>query len=146
VIEAWATWDDGHRLASQALATAALGTVVHDPLSYAKFADLRNDAKNVPGGLDEWPLIEIRYRLLLYRTAVALEQTPLGLPRYKRHGSAHKVDPAQYTNANALHAQMLVTAWVGNCTPRTGTSTTTAPDGADRSYEPPWPGGGSAEA
>jgi hypothetical protein len=110
VTEAWASWQDGYLMAAQALATAALGTVVHDLLSYEKFAQLKNEWLN-PEALDEWPLIEIRYGLLMYRTAVAVERTDVGLPGYNRHGSAHKVDPAQYTEANALHSLMLVTAW-----------------------------------
>ena len=108
--EAWAAWDTGYVMAAQALATAALGTVVHDLLSYEHFAELKRAWRN-PATLDEWPLIEIRYGLLMFRTAVAVERTDVGLPGYNRHGSAHKVDPAQYTNANAVHSLMLVTGW-----------------------------------
>ncbi len=108
--EGWAVWETGHRTAAQALATATLGTVVHDLLSYEKFAALRNEWRR-EDALDGWPLIEIRYGLLMCRTAVAVEQTHHQLPGYNRHSSAHKVDAVQYTPANALHGLMLVTAW-----------------------------------
>jgi hypothetical protein len=110
VTEAWASWEHGHLMAAQALATAALGTIVHDLLSYEKFAELKHDWRGAEA-LDERPLIEIRYGLLMCRTAVAVERTDIGLTGYNRHGSAHKIDPAQYTEANAMHGLMLVTAW-----------------------------------
>jgi hypothetical protein len=85
--EAWTVWGDGHRMAAQALATAALGTVVHELLAYDKFASLKNEWRGEDHDpLDHISLFEMRRGLLMVRTAIALEKTDYAIPGYNRHG------------------------------------------------------------
>ena len=97
---------DGHYAPAQSHAAAALTQLVHDNLGHAQLHDARrafeqHDPMHVEMGM-------FRITALLRTLARALHRTDDARPGFNRHASAHGVATAQYSEANALAAMLLL--------------------------------------
>lgn len=108
---------DGHWEAAQALASTTLTAVLdalHDGLSLRRrSARYQEQAKE----WEEQSYLSLRQVLVRWFIGLALDGFDVrqgdSVPtRYNRHASVHTVDPAQYTEPNALSALLVANAYV----------------------------------
>lgn len=107
--EALETYTSGYLWSAQALATAALGSVIHQQLGHQTWKDARQAVDDLDP--EEAGIRLFRFSALIGALATAIERNYPGDPaphRYNRHASAHGVDVKQYTPVNSLAALMLV--------------------------------------
>jgi len=116
------TYRSGYWLAAQALAAAALSTAIHDHLD-RKFGKAKRDFERTED-VDELELIDWRIGMVPSAIFRAIDDYDYMTgaperPHFNRHASLHRVEPPQYSEANALAATMLLVCvvreleWIG---------------------------------
>jgi hypothetical protein len=99
---------DGHDAAAQALAAAALGDLIHEPLGHTHFAGARE--RMADHDLQEASVDHVRYLALERAMANAIIPTARKPEGFNRHGTLHG-DPSYYGGAEMLSALLLLAGW-----------------------------------
>jgi hypothetical protein len=111
--QGWDAWAAGLEVPSQAAAGVIIGDVLlrYGFEKFGRFREKWEAFRDVP--VEEWELTELRTTAVMCALSTAVQREDQGtFPGFNRNDSLHKVDPIQYTRANALRALMLVTAAV----------------------------------
>jgi hypothetical protein len=92
--------------AAQALATVVVGSTVHDVCGLQKIVDAHNTYKKLDPEKAEF--YEFRNAAIYRCLGAACAGNNAPGTNFRRNRSAHRVDPAQYTPANAVRALLLI--------------------------------------
>ena len=109
---AWDACDADLPMPAQALAASAVGAILDEHLGFNKFSDFRIKWERYRDkNSAEWELTAFRVAAVMCSLSTAVQREDQGpFPGFNRHVTSHRLDPTQYTRANALRSLMLVTS------------------------------------